>query len=438
MLVSSSSWADHNANFPWPWKLEESNPLNTLTINGLSVGVMQSYPSFNNGVYNVKGQAQLGNKESIFMGMKLWKGASIYFNPEMYVGYNPSNNIGVASSINVSVPTVESKSPYLQIQRVFLRQVIDLGGSKVYKEQAGGRSQALENLVNKLSEKQDEHSLTLTVGKFGVGDIFDDNIYSHDPSRHFMSSAFNGVNTIDWAGNSWGTTLGASAEWQKDWWTLRAGIFQGSQLPPSNNLEPIPLKQYMLVGEAEIRYDIVDQPGNLKLIGYQNHGYLNQLGEYNGVAELFDYLPYFAKERLQRRTKLGMAINLQQQLLDGVGLFMRAGWDNKTFDLNDVTHSINGGFVFNGKLWNRPLDEFGIAAGINSMKTGQSYRNKVFSQIGTSSTSFAPESHFETYYKFVPFDNFEFTLDYQFVQNPNFLKNSDTAHIFGIRTRINF
>ena len=440
-LLVTPAWANHaklKNQLPLPFFVSDDNPLSTLTMTGVTVNMLQGFPTFHNGEEKVKGSVQYSNKQALFLGMHLWKGATVVFNPEMYYGYNPSNNIGVASSVNVATARVESSNPYLQVQRLYLQQVIDLGGNKKIIQNEGGRSQALEALTNQLNEETTENNLTITIGKFGVGDIFDDNIYSHDPTRHFMNTSFNSLENVDYAGNAWGTTFGAAAEWQKDWWTLRAGIFQGSEIPPSLNLEPVALKSYMLIGEAEARYSIGDQPGNIKILGYQDHGYINMIGEYNGAASIYDALPFFAKERMQRHTKLGIGLNVQQQLTDGVGMFIRAGMDNKTYDFADITKGFNGGFVFSGKLWGRELDEFGLAAGYNSMKGGSSFKQGEFTQIGTGSINFAPETVLETYYKFVPKKDWEFTADYQFVQNPNFLKNSNPAHVFGIRARISF
>ena len=256
LLAAMPAWASHERKdhqVPLPFFVSDDNPLSTLTATGVTINVLQGFPSFHNGERKVKGSTQFSQKDALFLGMHLWKGATIVFNPEMFYGYNPSNNIGVASSVNVATARVESSNPYLQVQRLYLQQVIDLGGSKKVVQNEGGRSQALEALTNKLGVETTENNLTLTIGKFGVGDIFDDNIYSHDPSRHFMNTSFNGLVNVDFTGNAWGVTMGAAAEWQNDWWTLRAGVFQGSDLPPSLNLEPVALKSYMMIGEAEAR-----------------------------------------------------------------------------------------------------------------------------------------------------------------------------------------
>lgn len=437
-LTAGSAFADHSPNFPWPWKLDDSNPFSTLTMNGLHLSVLQGFPTFNNGVDKVKGSLQYGNKNSLYMGMQLWEGASVYANPEMWYGYNPSNNISVASSVNVALPKVESSSPYIQLQRLFLRQVINLDGDKTRQEVSGGRSIALETIVNKLSTETSKNNLTVILGKFGVGDVFDDNIYAHDPTKHFMSMSFVGMNSVDWVGNAWSTSIGGALEWTHDWWTARAGIFQGSEVPPSNNLEPVPLKQYMAIGEFEVRTNFFNQPGSYKLIGYQDHGYINQIGEYTGVATVYDYLPYFVKENMKRRTKLGLSINVQQQIMDGVGFFMRGGIDNKTLAIDDVTQSLNGGLVVNGKFWDRKDDEFGIAAGVNSQSYAKTFLNAELNEIGLGTKKFGSEINFESYYRFSLNKNVEFTVDYQFVKNPLFIKNSGPAHIFGLRLRANF
>jgi len=72
------------------------------------------------------------------------------------------------------------------------------------------------------------------------------------------------------------------------------------------------------------------------------------------------------------------------------------------------------------------------------MNGANSFANGILTRIGEGSINYGPEANFETYYKFVPWKGMEITGDYQFVQNPNFLKNSNTAHVFGIRLRASF
>ncbi len=440
LLLASTSARANDSHIPLPFMVSPDNPLNSITVTGITVNVAQGFPTFNNGIDNVKGSVQYSQKQGLFIGMKLWPGATVYANPELFYGYNPSNNIGVASSVNVTTARVESSSPYMQMQRLFVRQVIDFGGEKTNAdENVGGRSIALENVINKLSDESGNHNLVITAGKFGIGDVFDDNIYSHDPSLHFMNLNFNSLNAIDYAGNAWGTTIGAAAEYNREWLSIRGGLFQGSALPPSNNLEPVPLMTYMAIGEIEVRHDwFMGRKGSIKLIPYYGHGFFDVLGGYNGVRGYWDYLPYFVKDNLNRRTDWGVGLNVQQELTDYVGTFLRIGYDYRTTDLSDITHGINGGFVFKGSLWDRPLDEFGIGAGVNA-QSGGTFKSPFTSfKVGTGAKSYTPEGNFEAYYRMSLTKNLDFTIDYQLISNPNFIKNSEAAHVFGIRMRANF
>jgi high affinity Mn2+ porin len=112
--------------------------------------------------------------------------------------------------------------------------------------------------------------------------------------------------------------------------------------------------------------------------------------------------------------------------------------DNKAFDYFDSTHSINGGIVVDGKLWNRPLDEFGIAFGFDSLQGAKAIKVGISNPIGTGTLNFSPEKTFETYYRIGLNNHLELTLDYQTLINPNYIKQSTPAHVFGLRLRANF
>ena len=448
LLAATPAWADHSPNFDWPWKLDDSNPLSTLTINGLVLDTVQGYPTYKNNVdpnnpFN-KGQVDNMVKSSFYLGMKLWKGASVYSNTEIYQGYNISNNIDFANNVNSTVPNVNTNNPYMQLQRLFFRQVIDIEGEDtIMPDFSGTRSDALASVEQKLADKVSENTLTFTFGKFAVGDIFDGNIYAHDPTRKFMNQSFSGFDSVDYVGNSWGTTVGAMFDWHYYNWSWRTGIFQGSLPPPSNNIDPVPLRQYMLISELERRYHLFDNPGSLKLIGYRDYGYLDQNGGYQGLNSLIDYVNGINRTELNdlmRRTVFGIGVNLQQQLADGIGYFMRAGMDNKSVSISDITHTFSNGLVFDGKLWNRPGDEIGAAFGIQHIKGNNIFNNNdlSFTPYGAGSAGYAAQKTIETYYKWTINDRLAITADYQRVINPNFNSQSHSAHVFGIRLRANF
>ena len=67
--------------------------------------------------------------------------------------------------------------PYYRTPRLFGRYVYDLGGESVN----------VEDGINQLGGSHLADNITFTFGKFGIPDIFDTNIYAHDPKNDFFN-----------------------------------------------------------------------------------------------------------------------------------------------------------------------------------------------------------------------------------------------------------
>ena len=95
----------------------------------------------------------------------------------------------------------------------------------------------------------------VTIGKFGVVDVFDTNAYAHDPRQDFMNWAVIDAGSFDYAADAWGFTYGAAAELYLGRWTLRGGAFDLSDTP--NSTRSIrSFGQYELAGEIEERHSL--------------------------------------------------------------------------------------------------------------------------------------------------------------------------------------
>jgi high affinity Mn2+ porin len=104
--------------------------------------------------------------------------------------------------------------PYARLQRLFLRQTINLGGD-VSK---------LDADINQFADTVTANRLVLTVGRMFVTDIFDTNKYANSSKADFMNWSFLNATTFDFAGDAWESTYGAVAEWYQNFWTLRGGF----------------------------------------------------------------------------------------------------------------------------------------------------------------------------------------------------------------------
>ena len=134
----------------------------------------------------------------------------------------------------------------------------------------GGETQKVEADQNVFEGSTTANRLVLTVGKFSVADIFDTNKYANSPRSDFLNWA---LITFDYAGDAWGFTYGAAAEWYQERWTLRAGLFDlsatpaGGDSPNSYGLDAT-FKQLEYVGEIGERHELWRQPGKLKVTSF--------------------------------------------------------------------------------------------------------------------------------------------------------------------------
>ena len=160
---------------------------------------------------------------TLFAGVRLWRGAAFYVNPEVDQGFGLNNTLGMAGFPSGEAYKIGQSRPYLKLPRAFLRQRFDLGGERT----------AISPAANELGGSLAADNVTFTVGKFSVVDLFDTNSYAHDPRGDFLNWSIIDAAAFDYAADAWGYTVGAAVEWTQSWWTLRAGVFELSDVPNS-------------------------------------------------------------------------------------------------------------------------------------------------------------------------------------------------------------
>ena len=212
-------------------------------------------------------QARETADTTLYAGVRLWKGAEAWITPEIDQGFGLTRTLGIAGFTSGEAYTVGADNPYTRLQRAFVRQTIDLGG-ETQKVDAG---------LNQFSGSQTSDRLVITVGKFGVVDIFDTNKYAHDPRGDFMNWSIIDTGTSDYAANAWGYTVGAAAEWYQGPWTLRAGVFDLSTVAERDR-PGYEFGQFQSVGEIERRYSIWDKPGKVAVTGFLTRGRMGSFG----------------------------------------------------------------------------------------------------------------------------------------------------------------
>lgn len=368
-----------------------------------------------------------------YLGVRPWSGAELWVNPEIDQGFGLSNTLGVAGFPSGEAYKVGKTNPYAKLQRWFFRQTIDLGGER----------EKVDADLNQLAGRQSANRLVVTVGKFGVVDVFDTNDQAHDPRRDFLNWTVIDAGTFDYAANAWGYTYGAAAELYQGPWTIRGGIFALSEVPNSEKLDSS-FRQNELVGEIEHRHSISGQPGRLKVTLFRNRGRMGRFEDAIRVSELTGQPAEIAAVR-HTRSRTGVSFNLEQQISKNMSFFVKGGIADgniEPFEFTDVDRSLAAGLTVKGGAWGRADDRVGIAAGINGI-TGVHERFLDLGGLGIligdgSLPHPGAEQIVEAYYDFAVSKALHVSLDGQVINRPAYNRDRGPAPVGAVRLHAQF
>jgi high affinity Mn2+ porin len=369
---------------------------------------------------------------TVFLGFRPWQGGEIWFNPTMDQGYGLDDTTGLAGYINAESAKVGETYPYYQMPRAFFRQTIDLGG----------QTEAVDPDLNQLGGTETANRLVFTVGKFAVTDIFDTNAYANNPASDFLNWSVVNMGAFDYAANAWGYTYGAAAQWYQGPWVFSAGAFDLSQIPNGNKLDNRIGQQMQYVGQITRNYALWGQPGAVSVLYFLSRGMLGSYGDALALAEQTGTTPNTANVR-EERSKDGFGINIQQQIIPGLGVFARASANNggvEADEYTDISQSVSAGISVQGGFWGRPQDTFGLAGAVNTIShTAKEYfaAGGLGILIGDGQLEQAgPEQILETYYSIPLFHYAALSADYQFINNPAYNVQRGPVSVFQLRLNI--
>ena len=365
---------------------------------------------------------------TLYAGLRPWRGAELWINPEIDQGFGLSSTIGVAGFPSGEAYKVGARTPYLKLPRLFLRQTLDLGGE----------AQKDEPDINVLAGEHAANRLVFTVGKFGVPDVFDANDYAHDPRNDFLDWAVITTGSFDYAADAWGFTYGASAEWYQGDWTLRGGWFDLSNVPNSATLDAT-FHQYQLIAEGERRWMLGGRSGKAVATVFDTHGRMGAYADAVALAVATGANPATATVR-RMRDRSGVSFNLQQALTDSFGVFARGGANDgryEAYEYTDVNRTWAVGLAQGGKPWGREDDKLGAVFLVDEISNPA----KAYFAAGGDGilvgdgrlTHSGPEDILEAFYSLGVVKGLHATLDYQFVQNPAYNHDRGPVSVFGFR-----
>jgi high affinity Mn2+ porin len=429
---------------PMVTKAPATPDIDRVNFHSQTTFLWQGYPAIRSpyeGQFSLPrgGQARETADASLFAGVRLWKGAEAWFDAEIDQGFGLGDTHGAAGFPSGEAYKLGANYPYARLQRYFLRQTIDLGGE----------TQKGEADVTQFAGSQTANRLVLSVGHFSIVDLFDTNRYANNPKTDFMNWALINAGTFDYAGDAWGYSYGAAAEWYQGRFTVRAGVFDLSATPAGGNSPTAfgldsTFSQFQLVGEIEERHQLWGQPGKIKVTGFLSRG---RAGLFADAIALGQATGMPADITLVRNytSRPGVSLNMEQQITETLGVFARAGWSDgnvEPWDFADIDRTLSGGVSIAGKQWGRPDDTIGIAGVLNGIApVHQAFFNAggLGILIGDGQLpNPSLEEIIEAYYSYALTAATRVSVDYQLIVNPAYNTDRGPANVFSGRFHAQF
>jgi high affinity Mn2+ porin len=283
----------------------------------------------------------------------------------------------------------------------------------------------------------------LTIGKFQVTDVFDNNAYAHDSKHDFLNWALVDAGTFDYAADAWGYSYGASAELYEGRIALRAGVFALSRIP---NAKPLDTSgsQFQMIGEAEEDHTLFGQGGKLRLLSYLTRGRMADFNDAIAYGAATGQPAQLAPVR-NYRSRAGIILNLEQSITDTLGLFSRAGYAEggyESYEYTDVDLSYSIGLSLSGSVWSRNDDTVGLGVAVDDIsRRFKNYLNAgglaILVGDGRLPDS-GPETALEAYYNYALAAYAQVTADVQFVNNPAYDRDRGPVTILGMRIHLQY
>jgi high affinity Mn2+ porin len=368
---------------------------------------------------------------TLYGGARLWKGAQVFFNPEMSGGAGLSKTLGVAGFPNGETFRVGGDAPKIYIARAYFTQTFEWGKDR----------DVVQDDANQLAGTVSQRHFTVTIGKFGMADYFDGNSFSHDPRTQFMNWSLMSNGAWDYPANTRGYVLGVYTEFAQPSWTLR---FAATMVTTEANGAIWDTK----IGHAnsqtlefEKRYTLGGQKGAFRILGFNNNG---KMGSYKDALTRNPVNPEVDTLLSYGHRKYGFGINAEQNISSDFGIFAKASYNDgktETWFFTEIDRSLSFGGVLKGTSWKRMEDEAGLAFVVNGIS--KPHRDYLAAGgygfiIGDGQLNYAPELVSEFYYKVHASKNIALSPGYQFIVNPAYNKDRGPVSVFAIRVHVEF
>jgi hypothetical protein len=392
--------------------------------------IWQMHPGFAaayDGAHSLKSQRETGYTltATLFLGRRLWRGAELFFNPEMIQSVALSDLHGLGGLPNGENQKTGYPTARLYSARAFLRQTISLGGNET----------PIEAGPNQFGGQVSSHRLVVAVGQMALIDIFDNNAFAHDPRIQFFNWALMAHGASDYAADVRGYTVGFAVEYYRAAWAFRFGHF--AQPKESNGLA-LDYRLWAHFGESlevEHQHALWGHTGSVRLMTFLNYA---RMGAFSDALACGIDLANVRRDQV----KLGLGIGFDQNLTRDAGLFGRYSWNDgrtEAYAFTEIDQSLTAGLAMRGRLWFRPRDTIAAAFaqnGLSDQHRAYLAAGGLGNFLGDGQLNYRPEQLFEAYYSLNAFAGMWLTIDGQYALHPGY--NADRGPVKFVAVRLHF
>ncbi|WP_263385117.1 carbohydrate porin [Granulicella arctica] len=388
---------------------------------------------------------------TLYVGASLWKGAEVYFVPELISERPLSNLKGLGGAIqDFELQKGGAEAPTLYRSRSYLRQTFEFGGDSVQAE--SGQQQ--------LGKTYRSRRLVIEAGNFSILDFFDKNSFGIDPRQGLFNLAFLTNAAYDFASDARGYSWGAVTELFLDKWSVRYGRITPPKDPNQLSIDFRLFKYYGDQIEFQHDHNVHGRDGSLRVLAYRNH---ENIGRFSDAIAAFQSDPFknattctsfnygsgndTAPDLCWARkpnAKKGIGVFGEQYVAKDIGVFGRGMYSDGKTEVDAYTstdRSIAFGVLAKGSLWKRPRDVTGTAMNfgwISGEHADYLRLGGIDGFVGDGHLSPAPETALDVFYSVNYHKSYWLSGDYQHVTNPAFNSDRGPVNLFSVRVHGEF
>jgi high affinity Mn2+ porin len=369
---------------------------------------------------------------SLFFGLRLASNTQLYFDPEVSGGKGFSNVTGIANFPNGEIPRVETAVPKPYVARLYVTQDFGFGSEK----------ERFSSAENQLAGERPLIRYSVTVGRFTVTDFFDYNRYSHEPRTQFIGWAVMYNGAWDYPADVRGYTWGWVHEFHARNWSVRYGSAAEPRFANGLRLDRRLLRNRGDLFEGEVRYNLRDHPGVVRLLGFLHHTNSGTYADAIRLGERTGTVPDITATRRNGTLKYGSGLNFEQEITKDFGVFGRLGWNDgrtQSFAFTAIDRLASFGVSTTGTRWKRKDDTAGSAftvSGLSGVHALYLARGGLDFIIGDGALRYGTEQVWESYYSARLKDGFFTTIDVQRIVNPAYNQDRGPLWVASLRLHL--